>query len=104
MKTKIIKHELIAKNLNEKIDDYINQIDENEIDCSILQSSDSRLKTKKIKNNEILLSFNFVKRLLQKINICNVLIKFRLNRYKNFFFQSTSTNRREKILQLNFFK
>ena len=36
MKTKIIKHELIAKNLNEKIDDYINQIDENEIDCSIL--------------------------------------------------------------------
>ena len=104
MRTKIIKHELIVKNFNEKIDEYINQIDENEIDCFILQSSNSRLKTKRVNNDEIQSSFDFVRKLLQKINICNVFMRFRLYRYKNFFFQSTSTNRREKILQSSFLK
>ena len=79
IKAKIIKHELIAKNFIQKIDKYINQINKNEFDCFILKLSNSLLKTKKINNKEILLSFNFVKRLLQIINICNIFIKFRLN-------------------------
>ena len=81
MKTKIIKHELIAKNFNEEKNKYINQIDENEIDYFILQSNNSRLKTITIDNNKILLTFDFIKRLLQKINICNIFMKFRLNKF-----------------------